>query len=153
RGLKCLSLSVNTDGLAEKELRLTNILAWSIMLASGYTSGQLQSLFAKGIALSTRLGDRHATFNIKFGSWNYLLMSGQFNTALEVCQELLELAAGLNSEEFKSVADYALGVTLLQLGLLKQALERLESADSLNPHGGATPTFASRDSRISIKVH
>jgi tetratricopeptide (TPR) repeat protein len=158
-GLKCvkkLQRKPRTDDHSPDEVKLLNIFSRAIMQVDGYAGHvKLLRIFKRAIFLSKKLRDQPSLYDAKYNQWNCFIVSGMLSKAQNVCLELKQIAKHRRRPDYRKLAEYALGLTLLQLGSLSEAATHLAiaDADSSTESPRANITYGFSDDRIATTVH
>jgi tetratricopeptide (TPR) repeat protein len=132
----------------EMQIGLADSLAWW----KGFAASEVETAYRRARELCTQIGDVPELFGILWGLWHYFDLKGNLDAALELAQELYELADASHSAGRRSQAHRALGETFLWRGEFTSAREETERGiavyglgeDSIVP-GGEDPAVANRD--------
>jgi predicted ATPase len=131
RGLSLLGSISRTPDTANQEITLQMILGVSVMATKGFASSEVEELYAASKELYWIQGPSPQLFS---GLWllgHLYFFSGKMEITLEVADQLLQLAEGLNDRALITEAELAVGATLVELGRCLEAVEHLERASSL----------------------
>jgi predicted ATPase len=116
RGLELLARLPDAPERAARELRLQSTLGPAVMATKGYASPEVVTIYTRARALAQAIGQFQDTCRILFGLWLFNLVRGNHPAALEVAQDLLQLAERLDDPALPMFGHQALGVSLLHMG-------------------------------------
>jgi DNA-binding winged helix-turn-helix (wHTH) protein/predicted ATPase len=137
RGLTVLKLLPESAERDQQEVALRMILILSLMAVKGFAWAGVEEVYAGGKDLFRVSKPSPQLFN-----WLYLLgllhmFRGKIRPALEIADQVLQLAEGLKDASLIMEAHRARGSTLLEMGRCREALEHVDRASqlySVNPH-------------------
>ena len=131
RGLlirKPLAPSVERD---QQEITLRMILSVSLMAIKGFASSEFEEVYNQGKQLFWSKGPSPHLFNMLYLLGLFYITGGQITSALEIANQLLELAQGLNDPTLIMEAHRAMGATLIELGRYYEAFEHSDRASQI----------------------
>lgn len=131
RGLEVLKSLPETPECAAQEIALRMTLGVSLMAMKGFAAEEVEQVYARARALCWLQGPSPQLFSMLWSLGLFYIFRGEMESALEVANQLLELAVGLKDAPLVMEAHRAMGVTLLDLGRCKHALEHLDQASAL----------------------
>lgn len=128
RGLVVLKLLQQSTERDQEEISLRMILILSLMAVKGFASAEVEQVYADGKDLFRLSKPSMQLFN-----WLYLLgllrmFRGRTRSALEIADQVLDLAEGLKDPRLIMEAHRAKGSTLLEMGRCTEALEHVDRA-------------------------
>jgi DNA-binding winged helix-turn-helix (wHTH) protein/predicted ATPase len=131
RGLVVLKLLPESTGRDRQEISLRMILILSLMAVKGFAWAGVEEVYADGKDLFRSSTPSPERFN-----WLYLLgllnmFRGKIRPALEIADQVVDIAEGLKDTRLIMEAHRAKGSTLLEMGRCGEALERVERASQL----------------------
>ena len=131
RGLEVLKLLPETEQYAKQEMKLRMTLGVSLMAIKGFASTQVEEVFTRRRELFWRQGPSPELFNMLWSSGLYYQFTGQVPSSLEMSEQLLQMAEGLNNGPLIMEAHRSIGAALVILGRCTEALEHLDQASAL----------------------
>ncbi len=131
RGLVVLKLLPKSTERDLQEISLRVILILSLMAVKGFAWAGVEEVYTDGKDLFRLSKPSSQLFD-----WLYLLgllrmFRGQIRAALEIADQVLELAEGLKDPRLIMEAHRAKGSTLLEMGRCTEALEHVDRASRL----------------------
>ncbi len=100
-----------------------------------YDDDQMRRAFTQAHRLSKQLPDLHLRFWALRGLWGVEWGAVQLESALDIAQELLGMASGLEDDALRAEAHWAQGATLFYLGRFPEAVAMLQAAATFNGAG------------------
>jgi DNA-binding winged helix-turn-helix (wHTH) protein/predicted ATPase len=131
RGLTVLKSLPDAPERAQQEIALRMSLGVSLMAMKGFAATEVEEVYARARELCWLQGPSPQLFHMLWSLGLYYIFSGEMDSALEIANQLLQLAEGIQDSPLIMEAHRAMGVTLLDLGRCAEALEHLEQATSL----------------------
>jgi tRNA A-37 threonylcarbamoyl transferase component Bud32/tetratricopeptide (TPR) repeat protein len=131
RGLKLLSNFDGRPDLFERRRDLLLKLGVALMTTKGYTDPELETVYQQAKQLCEQLQDKEKLFPVLWGLQACYFVRAQITTALDLADQMLDLANTLGNAAFLVEAHHAKGFTLLHIGELHQALTHLEKSIEL----------------------
>ena len=119
------------DDRDRQELALRNTLGPTLLVTKGYAAPEVQETFARARELGERVGDLPDRVLALRGLWAFSFVRAEYQTARELSQELLDLAASEGDTAHALEAHRAMGMTLLYEGLFEKALDHLQRGSAL----------------------
>jgi DNA-binding winged helix-turn-helix (wHTH) protein/predicted ATPase len=149
RGLTILKLMAESAERDQHEVSLRMILILSLMAVKGFAWAGVEQVYADGKDLFRSSKPSAERFN-----WLYLLgllhmFRGKIRPALEIADQVVDLAEGLKDSRLIMEAHRAKGSTLLEMGRCSEALERVDRASqlySVNPN--SQTLISGRDCKV-----
>lgn len=131
RGLVVLKLLPESTERDQQEISLRMILILSLMAVKGFAWAGVEEVYADGKGLFRLSEPSSQLFN-----WLYLhgllrMFRGKIRPALEIADQVLDLAEGLKDPRLIMEAHRAKGSTLLEMGRCTEALEHVDRASCL----------------------
>ena len=150
RGLEILKLLPNTPEGAQQEIKLRILLGVSLMSTRGFASSEVEEVYGPGRELFWLQGPSPELFHMLWSLNLYYQFRGNVQSSLEISQELLQLAEGLNEGALIMEAHRSLGATLVILGRFEEALEHLDQATGLyaTQHNHRFSALIGRDCKV-----
>ncbi|GGO83938.1 adenylate/guanylate cyclase domain-containing protein [Marinobacterium nitratireducens] len=115
----------------QRELELQCLLGPTWMAVKGYGSAEVERTYNRALALSRRLSDSSKLFPVLVGLRRYYVLQAEYPTALELAQQMLQLAESTRDSDMRLQAHSALGATLFFQGRLRAARSHLQRAIEL----------------------
>ncbi len=131
RGLEVLKSLPDSPGRARQEITLRMTLGVSLMAIKGYASAEAQNIYADGHDLFWLQGPSPELFHVLWSLGLYYMWSAEVESALEIADQLLQLAEGLKNGPLIMEAHHAMGGALVDLGRCNEALKHLDEATAL----------------------
>jgi DNA-binding winged helix-turn-helix (wHTH) protein/tetratricopeptide (TPR) repeat protein len=150
RGLEVIGFLPETPERLQQEIKLRMILGASMMSIKGFASAEVEDVYGPGRSLFWRQGPSPELFHMLWSLNLYYQFSGQLQSSLEICEQLLQLAKGLNDGPLIMEAHRAVGAALVFLGRCPEALEHLDEAIALYPihHNHRHSIFIDLDCKV-----
>jgi len=126
--LKPLAPSVERD---QQEITLRMILSVSLMAIKGFASSEFEEVYDQGKKLFWSNGPSPHLFNMLYLLGLFYITRGKIASALEIANQLLELARGLNDPTLVMEAHRAMGATLIELGRYNESFEHSDRASQI----------------------
>ena len=128
KALDLIQALPETRDRIRQESLLYTMLGTALIATRGFSSQDVQEAYAHARELSERVGESHQFFRVLFGLWLSYASRGQYETALEVGRRCLRLAESEGDLGLLLEANHAIGVALICIGELREALQFLERA-------------------------
>ncbi len=119
-----------TGQTTRRELLLLTSYGLALTPTRGYAAPELQETYARAHELSRQIGEEPEIFPLLNGMWSFYLVRGKYQSARELGEQMLRLAAKTESPVALIQANRALGVTLLYSGELESGLAHIETANA-----------------------
>ncbi len=113
---------------ARQELSLRAVLWRSLSNGKGWAAAELEPVYARARELCAQIPDPALAFRVLHGQWLMRWWKRELHGALEFADELLAAANDVKDPAMIMVANFARGVSLLELGELISANEHQEKA-------------------------
>ena len=113
---------------ARQELSVRSVLWRSLSNGKGWAAAELEPVYARARELCTQIPDPALAFRVLHGQWLMRWWKRELHGALEFADELLAAANDVKDPAMIMVANFARGVSLLELGELVPANEHQEKA-------------------------
>ena len=113
---------------ARQELSVRSVLWRSLSNGKGWAAAELEPVYARARELCAQLPDPALAFRVLHGQWLMRWWKRELHDALEFADELLAAAKDVKDPAMLLVANFARGVSLLELGELVSANEHQEKA-------------------------
>ena len=113
---------------ARQELSVRSVLWRSLSNGKGWAAAELEPVYARARELCAQLSDPSLAFRVLHGQWLMRWWKRELHDALVFAEELLVAAKAVNDPAMLMVANFARGVSLLELGELVSANEHQEKA-------------------------
>jgi tetratricopeptide (TPR) repeat protein len=112
----------------ELRLKLELFLGVSLAAAKGYAAKEANEVFSRARALSPTVGNRTLLFQSLAGLWSFHLMRGELHSALELAEEMLQVAEQTQNPGFYLNGHMAMALALFYLGRFPAAHDHLEKS-------------------------
>jgi len=130
RGLDLVGRLPQSELSVRLELDLNIALGKVLIATRGWASEDAGKVYGRASVLSKKLGEAAQLFSILWGTWMFLGVSARLGEALQVAEELRDLASHEGNPQLGNGADYALGATQLWLGNLESAQQHFDACQS-----------------------
>jgi DNA-binding winged helix-turn-helix (wHTH) protein/predicted ATPase len=131
RGLEVLKELPDSPERPQQEIALRMTLGVSLMAMKGFSAPEVEQVYARARELCWLQGPSPQLFNMLWSLGLYYIFSGEMQSALEIADQLLQLAEGLQDGPLIMEAHRAMGVTLIDLGRCSEGLKHLDQAVAL----------------------
>src|SRR5271157_196718 len=128
KGLEMLAKLPPSTEKAQKELDLQITLGPVLVSTKGFANPEVERAYTRARKLCAELGQSPHVFPVLWGLWNFYEVKGQVDTALQLAQQMLELAEESKDTALLLEANYALGDTLFWAGDFERSLRHVEQA-------------------------
>ncbi|MCB0166448.1 MAG: AAA family ATPase, partial [Anaerolineae bacterium] len=119
----------------QQELRLRIALGAPLLMTKGYVAPEVETNYAHARQLCQQLDKTPQLASVLFGLWVFYLVKGQFQTAVELGEQLAELARQTEDAALWLDAHRMQGMNYFNLGRLNLARTHLEAAVAIyDPH-------------------
>ena len=153
KGLEMLTKLPPSPEKMQKELALQITLGPVLVSTKGFANPEVERAYTRARQLAAELGQSPHLFPALWGLWNFYEVKGQVDTALQLAQQMFQLAEESKDTALLLEANYALGDTLFWAGDFERSLHHLEEALKLYDrpkhhslafvYGGYDPAVAS----------
>ncbi|MGI8550040.1 MAG: ATP-binding protein [Dehalococcoidia bacterium] len=110
----------------KKELALLTLLGPALMITEGFVAARTGEAYWRSYQLSQELGDPRLTFTATAGLWQMRLILADYEGAVELGEQLLEIAQASGDPELLTDAHCAIGEPLYNMGRLDPALRHFD---------------------------
>jgi tetratricopeptide (TPR) repeat protein len=131
RGLKALKLLPKSAERDHQEITLRMILSVSLMAVKGFASPEVEAVHAEGEELFQLSDPSPQLFNVRYLLGLFYIIGGKIRPALDISNQLLQLAEGLKDPTLAMEAHRAMGSSLLELGRCAEAVEHFDRVSQL----------------------
>jgi predicted ATPase len=131
KALQLLERPSEASSRPQLELSVQVGLGGALMATKGYAAPEVESAFARARSLCQQMSQSPQLAPVLFGLFMFYIVRGQYNTALELGEQLLGLAEQEDAPAFLIDAHVLLGGALFYRGEFVQARHHLERALSL----------------------
>jgi predicted ATPase/class 3 adenylate cyclase len=131
RALDLLSRSPETPERDAQEVELQLGLGVAKAYSRSYAAPEIRQAYDRAWELCSRLGPTPRRFPVLRGLFVFYMVSGLMRSALEITEQMLELARADGSPVLLSGSCQAMGLTLLWMGEFERSRECLEQGQSL----------------------
>ena len=128
RGIDVVKLLPEDAERIQQAITLRMVLAVSLMATKGFASAEVEAVYKEARELCWQQGPSPQLFAMLWSLGLFYIFSGEMESAMQIAQQLLQLAEQLQDRPLIMEAHRAMGVTLLDLGKYKDALEHLDEA-------------------------
>jgi predicted ATPase len=125
QGLALLSTLPETPARRQHELAVQMALGPALMVLKGVGHPEVEQAYARARELCQQVGETPARFPVLYGLWRCYRARGVPQTARELGEQLLTLAAQQDDPALRLAAHAALGTTLYHLGAFAPARRHL----------------------------
>ena len=126
KGLELLSGLAETPERLQQGVLMQTTLGTSLIAIKGFSSDEVEAVYARARALSERIGDTSQLFRVLWGLWLSYAARGEYRAALEIGEQCMRLAQVTGDVGLLLEAHHALGVGFVCIGNHIQGLEHLE---------------------------
>jgi len=130
-GLELLKTLPDGAERAQQELTMLASLGAPLIATKGYSALEVERTFTRARDLCQQLGEIPQLFPVMYRLSGYYLLRGEFEKAIEIGEQLLNLAQTGQDRECLLEAHYAVGATLYFSGELISAHEHLKKTVAL----------------------
>jgi predicted ATPase/class 3 adenylate cyclase len=130
-GLSLLQSLPEGEHRDRKELALQSALGPALLVSKGYAAPEVETAFTRMRGLCGRLGNRRELFLALRGLWAFRFVRAELRAAMELAQELVQIAEVEHDDAFRLEAARAFGMTRLYLGDFESAALHLQRGFSL----------------------
>ncbi len=154
KGLEMLAKLPPSPEKTQRELSLQITLGPVLVSTKGFANPEVEETYTRARKLCAEQGQSPHLFPVLWGLWNFYEVKGQVDTALQLAQQMLELAEESQDTALLLEANYAFGDTLFWAGDFERSLQHVEQAVKLYErpkhhslafvYGGYDPSVASQ---------
>ena len=126
KGLELLKTLPDTPERIQKELTMQLSLGSSLMATRGYAAPELGRALTRARELCQQIGETPQLFPVLFALAGFYGIGGEYRTARELAEKMLNLAERTEDPLHISIANLQLGYLMLHMGEFTQALAPLE---------------------------
>ncbi|MBI3304338.1 MAG: hypothetical protein HYZ72_19910 [Deltaproteobacteria bacterium] len=131
KGLELLKTWPDTPERAQQELLLQTVLGPALIATKGFAAPGVEKAYTRARALCRQAGEAPRFFPVLRGLAAFYSVRAEYKTALELGEQLLALAQGVQDAALLIEAHWALGPTLFHLEELVRAREHFEQGIAL----------------------
>jgi tetratricopeptide (TPR) repeat protein len=131
RGLVILKLLPESTERDQQEIALRMILIMSLMAVKGFAGAGVEEAYVEGEDLFRTSKPSPQLFNWVYLHGLFHMFRGNIRGALEIADQVLDLAGELKDPRLIMEAHRAKGSTLLEMGRCTEALEHVDRASNL----------------------
>jgi len=135
KGLEMLAKLPPSPEKTQRELTLQITLGPVLVATKGFTNPEVEQTYTRARKLCAELGQSPHLFPVLWGLWSFYEVRGQVSTALQLTQQMLELAQESKDTALLLEANYAFGDTLFWAGDFERSLQYAEQALKLYDRG------------------
>ena len=103
----------------QRELALQITLGPVLVSTKGFANPEVEQTYTRARKLCAEQGQSPHLFPVLWGLWNFYEVKGQVDTALQLAQQMIQLAEESKDTALLLEANYALGDTLFWAGRLR----------------------------------
>jgi predicted ATPase len=111
-----------------KELGLQSALGSALATVKGFSAPEVEGCYNRALELCREIGDAPELFWVYWGLWAFHIMRASLDQALELAQQLVNLAEAQGNDALLMEARFAVGSTRFVRGELEVARDQLEGA-------------------------
>jgi class 3 adenylate cyclase/tetratricopeptide (TPR) repeat protein len=131
KGLELLQTLTDTPERAQQELRLQISLGGPMAAIKGWAAPETGAVYARARELCRQVGETPQIFPALWGLCGFYSVRAEYQTALELAKQLLNLAESVQDSALLLEAHYAVGQALNLMGEFPGAREHLEQVIAL----------------------
>ena len=131
RALEVLPALPETQNHVQQEIRLRMILGVSLMAIKGFAAAEVDEVYKRARQLCFAQGPSPQLFHVLWSAGLFSVFSGELRSALEIAEQLLQLANRLEDGALIMEAHRAVGLTLLEFGKCSESMQHLGEAIAL----------------------
>jgi predicted ATPase len=131
RGLDALTLLPDRRERAQQELRLQTILGPALMATVGFGAPEVEAVYNRSRELCQRIGEAPEIFPVVWGLWQHWLSRGNYQSALELANQLVAMAQKAEDSALLLMAEHSFGNTLWLIGDFEAAQAAAERHNAL----------------------
>jgi DNA-binding winged helix-turn-helix (wHTH) protein/tetratricopeptide (TPR) repeat protein len=144
RGLQAIESLAPSAERDEREMSLRMILGVALMATRGFAAAEVEHVFHRALHLCLARGAADLSFMVQWQLGLFHYFRAELNSAHEVAEHLTASARAAADPGLELEAHRAMGVTLVDLGRFREALEHLDLVVSMCGRGSRT-SFAGQD--------
>jgi len=152
KALEILALLPDSSTRARHELTVSTALGNALIASRGYTAPRTGEVYDRARVLCEQLGDTAGLIRSANGQWSFHLMRSEIVQATAVAEDLYRRFQREPSPELGLAAHRLLGISLLQVGRLREARANLDAATAQLRDGGKDMAGA-RDAAVAIPAY
>jgi predicted ATPase len=128
RGLAALTMMPETIDRVHRELRLQTILGPALMISVGWGVPEVEATYLRARDLCSQIGEAPELFPVIYGLWGYWHGRAEFETAVQLGEQLLASAQSVQDSTMLLLAHYSLANTLAVSGDWERSRTHVEQA-------------------------
>ncbi len=128
KGLEMLAKLPPSPEKTQRELALQITLGPVLVSSKGFTNPEVEQTYTRARKLCAEQGQSPHLFPVLWGLWSFYEVRGQVDTALQLTQQMLQLAEESKDTALLLEANYAFGDTLFWAGDFERSLQYAEEA-------------------------
>ncbi len=125
QGLALVTGLPDTAERAQSELAFQLMLGNTLVKVKGYGTPEVGQAYARSRELCQQIDDARQLARVLYGLWVFYLTRAEFQTALELAEEIQSLLASQDDEDSRLLSHNAMGSTLCFLGEFTRARDHL----------------------------
>lgn len=115
----------------QKELDFQISKSAPLVASLGYTAPEVELTYERARELCEQVEDFSQLVTALWGLWSFYLVRGKYSIALEMAEQIKEIARNSDHPDLSLVVPWTLGITLVHMGEFKTAKEHLDFAIDL----------------------
>jgi DNA-binding winged helix-turn-helix (wHTH) protein/tetratricopeptide (TPR) repeat protein len=137
RGLQLLETIPHTSENIEREMSLRIALGAALMTVQGIGAGEVIQAFSRARDLFQQLtkyqqaSKKALLFSSLFGLWNYHWVRAEYTVALELAEQLLQMAETEHKAPLLNQAHHSLGIIMMDRGEFAGAFDHLKQCSGV----------------------
>jgi predicted ATPase len=154
-GLEALARLPNNRGRQQTEIQLRLSMAGALVTTKGWSALEVQREYERARALAALIDDQPSLIRSMFGIWVSHLVRGNFSTAIQTAQELLQVAESHNDVPGRWIGHGCAGINSLYTMTLKSSKRHFEQALALDnlEQARAACQFVGHDRGVAVLSH
>ncbi|MBV8362109.1 MAG: AAA family ATPase, partial [Deltaproteobacteria bacterium] len=128
KALHLFDTLIETPARLQQQLLLLTTLGTALIATTGFSSDEVEKIYARARKLSRHAGEAPQFFRVLFGMCLSHASRGEYRTALELAEQCLRIAEDATDTSLLLEAHHALGIGLVCVGELLAGIEHLEQA-------------------------
>ena len=133
QALELITLLPPSEDRDRLELEILIAQAIPYTLTKGYAAPEVEAVYKRATETSARLPLEIQSFAVIYGFWRFYLLRGDYNNAMALSQQLLELARVRKDPAMDVTSNRAAGSTRFYMARYGEALQHLGRTASIHP--------------------
>jgi len=126
KGLELLAKTPASPERSQKELALQITLGPVLVSTKGFANAEVEKIYMRARKLCAEQEETPQSIPVLWGLWSFYEVKGQLSMALELAEQMLNLAENSKDPVFLLESHYALGDTLFWVGDFERSLHHVE---------------------------